>query len=784
MDLHGPVPKWFNLSVVFFEASHFSLLVSAGAGPLDICGFNNFVSIYDCLSQVGTNSLFVYMDGSLKNLDMVGCRARAAAFFEDINLGLGIGVYGLLLSTLTELQAIALALKCMPAAHSVHLFLVLPERAKRQCQILTTALISSEKKAHIYRKYCNRQKTNSVPYNKRTQWNYAEDILSIIESTKHYHFPYPPSLPVTFGASCEVINLQRQSTPEIHKSDLGIPAEITIAENDFCNYITTKINCLLGHTTDTRRLGKQIHQSLLRYLTTTTTQVIAETLCIVNMDIKHYEYEYGSNNPTTAQDKSMVNKKPRIFSPITPSYHQTSQIGNTTNFWKLTSLESTKLEQITERIQIAPPAQNPTELASLLMEGTAILQPIGSTTTKFKVATIPDTATLEYYQSIYTHCKQKFNIPDGIEIVKRTLYLYIKNRINNYFLRNYNISEVRSNLYNNLVHYSRLGTKNLNSKTLVTYFQELNYNIINNKGKQKAKQHSKTTSNTPILTKTTAKHLQTPEQRTKDFQSPKSPIQQQKPILTSTNLIDYLAENRSEETKSEQETEDSENKKEIASTYIAKIPEFTEEDSKTSPQKWLDKVSKAEDANGWNTARMLKAIPYFLQGMAGKWFENLEAPPEYWEAFKTAFLEQFTDNNTSIILQNQFRNIKQEPSKSVMTYFGKFNKLLRKICQLETNEYYSNAQILDQFIAGLKDKLIKKVCLHAPENLATAIQQAKNYEMAMKKANHTKLVNLAIGETSSAAEKKIDQLTKKVENYFINQQQQQQLQQSQQPQRY
>ncbi|KAG9291133.1 hypothetical protein G9A89_013005 [Geosiphon pyriformis] len=49
--------------------------------------------------------------------------------------------------------------------------------------------------------------------------------------------------------------------------------------------------------------------------------------------------------------------------------------------------------------------------------------------------------------------------------------------------------------------------------------------------------------------------------------------------------------------------------------------------------------------------------------------------------------------------------------------------------------------------------------------------------MAMEEANRTKLVNLAIEETSLAAEEKIDQLTKKVENYFTNQQQQQ-------PQRY
>ncbi|KAG9299273.1 hypothetical protein G9A89_013921 [Geosiphon pyriformis] len=146
------------------------------------------------------------------------------------------------------------------------------------------------------------------------------------------------------------------------------------------------------------------------------------------------------------------------------------------------------------------------------------------------MATTPDTTTLEYYQSIYTHCKQRFNIPNGIEIVKKTLYQYIENHINNYLLGNYNISEVRSNLYNNLVHYLQLGTEDLNSETLATYFQKLNFNIIkycketylvqskysidfesktktSNKGKQKLKQHLNTIPNTPKTPKTTAKHL-------------------------------------------------------------------------------------------------------------------------------------------------------------------------------------------------------------------------------------------------------------------------------------
>ncbi|KAG9293525.1 hypothetical protein G9A89_005528 [Geosiphon pyriformis] len=285
-----------------------------------------------------------------------------------------------------------------------------------------------------------------------------------------------------------------------------------------------------------------------------------------------------------------------------------------------------------------------------------------------------------------------------------------------------------------------LRTEDLNSKTLATYFQELNFNIIkyceetypvqsqysidfesetktSNKNKQKLKQYSRTIPNTPILPKTTAKHLQTPEQRTsvklslsitpflislvqpqtpslplkcfsrpEDYQSSRNPTQQQEPISTSANIIDYLQENESnhseslesEETKSEQK-ETTENEEKITTAYIAKILEFTNKDNDISLKNNLTKFKKQE-------------------------------------------------------------------------------------MQI----------ILNQFIAELKDKLIKKVCPHAPADLATAIRHTKNYEMAMEEANHTKLINLAIGETSSAAEKKINQLTKKVKSYFTNKQQQQQ----------
>ncbi|KAG9286563.1 hypothetical protein G9A89_014729 [Geosiphon pyriformis] len=113
-DRHGNIFDW--RSVAFLSGAPSSPLALNGVGPVDICGSDGFVS-------VGANSLSVYMDGSVKNLGTTGCKARAAAFFEDINLGLGVCVQGLMSSTLVELQAVVLALECVPVDCSVHLFL-------------------------------------------------------------------------------------------------------------------------------------------------------------------------------------------------------------------------------------------------------------------------------------------------------------------------------------------------------------------------------------------------------------------------------------------------------------------------------------------------------------------------------------------------------------------------------------------------------------------------------------------------------------------------------------
>ncbi|KAG9296840.1 hypothetical protein G9A89_006059 [Geosiphon pyriformis] len=185
--------------------------------------------------------------------------------------------------------------------------------------------------------------------------------------------------------------------------------------------------------------------------------------------------------------------------------------------------------------------------------------------------------------------------------------------------------------------------KKFSHEKLVTSQYTIDFELeteTNNKGKNKLKQYSKTTPNTPTLPKTTAKHLQTPKQETssklsftitpfpaslaqaqmsnsslnrfarpEDFTSLRSPIRQQKPLQTSSNLLDFLAENQSEHSKtaaneenkpeiSEEELIDSENKEDEMTTYITKIPEFNREDIETSRQEWFNQVTKAGDANG------------------------------------------------------------------------------------------------------------------------------------------------------------------------------------------
>ncbi|KAG9306613.1 hypothetical protein G9A89_004810 [Geosiphon pyriformis] len=127
LDPHGPIPFWFDLSVQFLSSvvsfSSVCLLFVDSHALFDVLQSHDFGVV--CNALLNTNaavSLFVYTNRSLSSLGTISMKAGAAAFFEDIYLGLGVRVSGIVFLSLVELQAIALALECILPFHLVDLF--------------------------------------------------------------------------------------------------------------------------------------------------------------------------------------------------------------------------------------------------------------------------------------------------------------------------------------------------------------------------------------------------------------------------------------------------------------------------------------------------------------------------------------------------------------------------------------------------------------------------------------------------------------------------------------
>ncbi|KAG9291040.1 hypothetical protein G9A89_012912 [Geosiphon pyriformis] len=124
LDPKDLVPCWFTLVCGFLE--HFfpsDDLYNAGLQALDVYSSGEVSKLDQCLYSANMEVISVYMNGLLKNLGLCKIKCGAAAYFSDLNLGIGTRISGIMSSTMVELQAIALALECVPSDSSVVVYL-------------------------------------------------------------------------------------------------------------------------------------------------------------------------------------------------------------------------------------------------------------------------------------------------------------------------------------------------------------------------------------------------------------------------------------------------------------------------------------------------------------------------------------------------------------------------------------------------------------------------------------------------------------------------------------
>ncbi|KAG9290851.1 hypothetical protein G9A89_011000 [Geosiphon pyriformis] len=158
----------------------------------------------------------------------------------------------------------------------------------------------------------------------------------------------------------------------------------------------------------------------------------------------------------------------------------------------------------------------------------------------------------------------------------------------------------------------------------------------------------------------------------------------------------------------------------MAYTPIAKLDNFTGKEDDT--QVCLNDIEKAITANGWNDARAMQAILYFLKDTANSWYQSLINKPQDFDAFKVKFLRYFSNNNT-----------------------------------IDAN-YFTVPQILNQFICGLRSSILQHVCLLHSGTLQDAVTCARDFESTGSEINHAQAINLVMNRSS--------ELDSKLENLY------------------
>ncbi|KAG9301390.1 hypothetical protein G9A89_018062 [Geosiphon pyriformis] len=106
----------------FLKGQSYSFSGSVGSAEklgLDILGSGEFSAVKDRLHDIWSDSFEVFTDGSLRNAGSAEVACGAAAYFPVLDMSIGVAVHGLLSSAMAELQAVTLALECVPSSSTV-----------------------------------------------------------------------------------------------------------------------------------------------------------------------------------------------------------------------------------------------------------------------------------------------------------------------------------------------------------------------------------------------------------------------------------------------------------------------------------------------------------------------------------------------------------------------------------------------------------------------------------------------------------------------------------------
>ncbi|KAG9293910.1 hypothetical protein G9A89_019248 [Geosiphon pyriformis] len=404
-----------------------------------------------------------------------------------------------------------------------------------------------------------------------------------------------------------------------------------------------------------------------------------------------------------------------------------------------------------------------------------------SITEETKVVTkTPNLTVLEFCHAIYTQNQSDLGLPEECCPAESALTYYINARINYHIGKEEEPHDAKLGLYRELSQYTTKEVAQYAKKNFLISTGNTRERANKTKENLETNQESNqqklgTPAQTPKKTVTQSikkQRIYSPEDKSYHF-SPENKIQIPLGAASSSTSTPQMLRTPKEELDIREAifrnaqrniippplrpiSPSAENGNEMTTPYIARLTDFSEEEE-MDMHTWLREAQKAIQANNWNNQRAIQTLPFFLKGTADLWYQSLETKPTSFTEFKNAFLELFSNPNTIIQLQNEFNTIKQNTSETI---------------EVIKQGYYTDPQILNQFIRGLKSSILGRVCPAHPNSLPEAITLVRALESTEKEANHSQIVNIVIEENKTETlEKRVTQfgkkLSKKIESYFI-----------------
>ncbi|KAG9290836.1 hypothetical protein G9A89_010985 [Geosiphon pyriformis] len=401
---------------------------------------------------------------------------------------------------------------------------------------------------------------------------------------------------------------------------------------------------------------------------------------------------------------------------------------------------------------------------------------------KTKVATKTLNLTvLEFCRAIYTQNQSDLGLPEGCCLAESALTYYINTRINYHIGKEEEPHDTKLGLYRELSQYTTKEVAVI-AATIVKIHQEIeqyaneNFPISTGNTRERA---NKTKENLETNQESNQQKLGTPAQTPKKTVT--QSIKKQRIYSPEDKSYHFSPENK------------------------IQIPLGAASSSTSTPQtprtpSYIDKIKQRNWGDipitgGYSSLfQNLLFQPKFRTG-----FENREEESESESEKETSektitrpvtgtssqsrnqetrdqekepdIREYFSDPNAVIQLQNEFNTIKQNTGETVTQYFARFNRIRRQIEAIEQG-YYTDPQVLNQFIRGLKSSILGRVRPAHPYSLPEAITLARALESAEKEANHSQMVNMVMEENKTETLKKRvmrlgEELSKKIESYLI-----------------